>query len=277
MATFNIGTQTMNYLDIGKGSVVVFGHSYLWDSQMWAPQIEVLSQSFRCIVPDFWGHGLSDIAPATTRTLADYAADILTLVDSLEVEEFSLVGLSSGGMWATELVIQAPSRVQSLVLLDTFVGLEPEVVHTKYFDMMAKADEAKALTPEFIDFFASLQFSPAKTDLPLNYLSEFKQALAESDSEKAQSFAQVGRMVFGRRDTFELAEMFALPTLIMVGAQDRVRPVLESQLMHDGITGSEYFIIPDAGHISNLEQPALVTEKLASFLGRNILGSAKLM
>ncbi|PSW20134.1 2-succinyl-6-hydroxy-2,4-cyclohexadiene-1-carboxylate synthase [Photobacterium sanctipauli] len=273
MATHNVGTQTMHYLDIGEGPVVVLGHSYLWDSQMWAPQLESLSQSFRCIVPDFWAHGQSDNAPTTTRTLADYASDVLSLLDALNIEQFSLVGLSSGGMWATEVVIKAPSRVQSLVLLDSFVGLEPEVVHTKYFNMMEQADNAKALTPEFIDFFAELQFSQAESEEKQLQLANFKHVLANVDADKAAGIAQAGRMVFGRRDTFEMAEMFALPTLIMVGAQDKVRPVLESQLMHDGITGSEYFIIPNAGHISNLEQPWLVTEKLRDFLSRQLLAN----
>lgn len=268
MSTFTVEAQTMHYQDIGDGPVLVFGHSYLWDSKMWAPQVDVLSQSFRCIVPDFWGHGLSDSAPAATRNLADYARDVLALLDALNIDEFSLVGLSSGGMWATELVIQAPARVKTLVLMDTFVGLEPEVVHTKYFDMLAKVDQAKAFNADVIDFFAALQVSPLFADNAL--MAEFRANLLAADSEKAEALAQVGRMIFGRRDMFEEAEMFALPTLIMVGAEDRVRPVLESYLMNDGITGSEFVIIPNAGHISNLEQPEFVTQQLATFFNKHL-------
>lgn len=54
--------------------------------------------------------------------------------------------------------------------------------------------------------------------------------------------------------------------MIMVGAEDKPRTPLESQLMHDTVKGSSYFVIPKAGHISNLEQPELVTEKLEQFL-----------
>lgn len=43
----------MAYLDVGEGEVLLFGHSYLWDHQMWAPQVAALSQRYRCIVPDF--------------------------------------------------------------------------------------------------------------------------------------------------------------------------------------------------------------------------------
>lgn len=268
MKTFTLNGQTMHYQDIGEGPVLVFGHSYLWDSAMWAPQVEVLSQSYRCIVPDFWGHGGSSSAPEATRSLKDYANDVLCLLDHLEIDNVSLIGLSSGGMWATELVINAPARVTSLVLMDTFVGLEPEVVHTKYFAKLAEIEEQSALTLETIDFFDERQFATLEKDHPIR--ARFREQLLAADKEKSLALAKAGRMVFGRRDMFEEAEMFALPTLIMVGAQDKMRPVLESQLMHDGITGSEFVLIPNAGHISNLEQSDLVTEKLSVFFAKHL-------
>lgn len=267
MKTFTLNAQTMHYQDIGEGPVLVFGHSYLWDSTMWAPQVEVLSQSYRCIVPDFWGHGGSSVAPESTRTLSDYANDVLALLDHLDIDTFSLIGLSSGGMWATELVINAPARVKSLVLMDTFVGLEPEVVHTKYFAKMAEMEEHAALTTDIVEFFDERQFAAFDRNHPIRH--GFRENLRSATKDKAHALAKAGRMVFGRRDMFEDAEMFALPTLIMVGAQDAMRPVLESQLMHDGITGSEFVLIPNAGHISNLEQPEFVTEKLVVFLSKH--------
>ncbi|MGL5668106.1 MAG: alpha/beta fold hydrolase, partial [Shewanella sp.] len=50
----NIAGSQLSYLDIGSGPALLFGHSYLWDSAMWAPQIASLSQQYRCIVPDLW-------------------------------------------------------------------------------------------------------------------------------------------------------------------------------------------------------------------------------
>ncbi|MGR5142355.1 alpha/beta fold hydrolase [Photobacterium sp. DNB23_23_1] len=268
MKTFTLNDQTMHYQDIGSGPVLVFGHSYLWDSTMWAPQVEVLSQSYRCIVPDFWGHGRSSSAPEATRSLKDYANDVLCLLDHLEIDNVSLIGLSSGGMWATELVINAPARVKCLVLMDTFVGLEPEVVHTKYFAHLAEVEAQSALPIETVEFFEERQFAVLEKDNPVRV--HFREQLLSADKEQALALVKAGRMVFGRRDMFEDAEMFALPTLIMVGAQDKMRPVLESQLMHDGITGSEFVLIPNAGHISNLEQADFVTDRLSAFLAKHL-------
>ncbi|MCE1857639.1 alpha/beta fold hydrolase, partial [Enterobacter hormaechei] len=94
---------------------------------MWAPQIEALSKQYRVIAPDLWGHGNSEELPEQHSTLADLARDYLALMDQLGIEEFAIIGLSAGGMWGIELVDMAPDRVKALVLMDTFVGLEPEV------------------------------------------------------------------------------------------------------------------------------------------------------
>lgn len=69
MNNFTIENQNMAYLDEGQGPVLVFGHSYLWDSAMWQPQVEALKSKYRCIVPELWSHGQSDAAPSSMRTL----------------------------------------------------------------------------------------------------------------------------------------------------------------------------------------------------------------
>lgn len=268
MNKFAIDGCEMAYQDVGQGPVIVFGHSYLWDSQMWAPQVEALSQHYRCIVPELWAHGDSDFAPSSTRSLTDYAQQILALMDHLDIETFSLVGLSVGGMWGTELVSLVPQRVNALVLMDTFVGLEPEVTHKKYFAMLDTISQVQAVPAPIVDAVTPLFFANnVQQDNP-QLADQFVQSLMALKGDKAVEVARVGRMVFGRRDQIEDIEKFALPVLIAVGQEDKPRPVLESYLMHDCISGSELIQIPRAGHISNLEQPEFVTEMLKNFLDR---------
>lgn len=266
MGTFTIDNKTMHFVDKGEGPVLVFGHSYLWDNAMWAPQVEALSQHYRCIVPDFWAHGLSDAAPEKTRSLRDYADDILALMDHLKIETFSVIGLSVGGMWGAELVLKAPARVQSLVLMDTFIGYEPEVARDKYFGMLDTITELQFVPEPLLDVIPPMFFSRNVQETSPELFAKFRQRLTELTGQKAVDMAAMGRMVFGRRDTFDEVEKLTLPTLVMVGAEDGPRPPLESQLMHDAIDGSQYTVIPAAGHISNLEQPELVTARLTEFL-----------
>ncbi|MDO6542021.1 alpha/beta fold hydrolase [Photobacterium sanguinicancri] len=266
MKTFTINGSTMQYVDQGEGPVLLMGHSYLWDHAMWAPQIEALSQKYRCIVPDLWAHGGSDAAPVQTVTLQDYAQDLLALMDHLEIDTFSIIGLSVGGMWGTDLTALAPQRVTSLVLMDTFVGFEPEVTHAKYFGMLDAITAAQAVPEPILDVVVPMFFANnAETDSP-ELVAHFREHLSSLTGLRAVDVATIGRKVFGRRDAFDDLETFTVPTMIMVGAEDKPRTPLESQLMHDTVKGSSYFVIPKAGHISNLEQPELVTEKLEQFL-----------
>lgn len=268
MKKFAIEGREMAYQDIGSGPAIVFGHSYLWDSAMWAPQVAALSQDYRCIVPELWAHGQSDFAPQSTRCLKDYAKQIVALMDHLDIETFSIVGLSVGGMWGTEVVSLVPPRVQSLVLMDTFVGLEPEVTHAKYFGMLDTITQQQAIPEPMLEAITPLFFANNAEKNSPELVSDFKATLRNLSGQKAEEVARIGRMVFGRRDQIEDIEQFALPVLVAVGQEDKPRPVLESYLMHDCITGSELVQIPQAGHISNLEQAEFVTDMLRRFLGR---------
>jgi len=136
-----IAGRRMAYLDEGQGPVLLFGHSYLWDSAMWAPQIEALKGRYRCIVPELWGHGDSDVLPDGGCTLATLARDHLALLDALGIEVCVLVGLSIGGMWGVELARMAPDRIKGLVLMDSFVGLEPQITCERYLGMLAMIEQ----------------------------------------------------------------------------------------------------------------------------------------
>ena len=75
-----LDNKRLSYLDIGTGPVLLFGHSYLCDAKMWAPQIEHLSKQYRCVVPDLWGHGESDTLPESTHSLRDISQQMLQLM-----------------------------------------------------------------------------------------------------------------------------------------------------------------------------------------------------
>ena len=264
----DIAGSNLSYLDIGTGPVLLFGHSYLWDSNMWAPQIALLSRQYRCIVPELWGHGQSGNLPENCHSLLDIADHMLALMDTLQIAHFSLVGLSVGAMWGAELVLKAPSRVQALIMLDSFIGFEPEVTRAKYFGMLDMISQAGAIPAPLISAISPLFFANDASSQSPELVAKFEQYLASLTPETIPTIASLGRMIFGRRDTMDFAEQFTLPCLIMVGVEDKARSVLESYLMHDAIDGSELVHIPNAGHISTLEQADVINQHLSQFLAR---------
>ncbi|MCT8865376.1 alpha/beta fold hydrolase [Shewanella xiamenensis] len=264
----SIAGSQLSYLDLGTGPALLFGHSYLWDSAMWAPQIALLSKSYRCIVPDLWGHGQSGTVPENCHSLLDISEHMLALMDALELETFSLIGLSVGAMWGAELVLKAPARVKTLAMLDSFIGFEPEITRAKYFGMLDMIQTAGSIPPALINAISPLFFADnAKANNP-ELVQRFESDLAALTPERIPDIVKLGRIIFGRRDTLEFAEQFTLPCLIMVGVEDKARSVLESYLMSDAINGSQLVHIPNAGHISSLEQAEFVNQQLLAFLSQ---------
>lgn len=264
-----IADRKLSYLDVGSGPVLLFGHSYLWDSAMWAPQIATLSAQYRCIVPELWGHGQSDLLPNNCKTLLDIADQMLELMDALEITHFSVVGQSVGAMWGAELVLKAPTRVKTLVMLNSFIGFEPEVTRAKYDGMLDMITAAKAIPAPLISAISPLFFANDAANNTPELVTDFEQSLASITAEQIPTIVKLGRMIFGRRDTMEYAEQLTLPCLIMAGVEDKARSVLESYLMSDAIDGSQLVHVPAAGHISTLEQAEFINQHLADFLAKH--------
>ncbi|MHA2938443.1 alpha/beta fold hydrolase [Vibrio sp. RC27] len=270
MPVFVVNGKSMHYQDIGQGDVIVFGHDYLWDCEMWREQVAELSQSYRCIIPDFFGHGLSDPLPYSGFDLTDYAKHVLALLDSLDIKDFSLAGLSLGGMWSVELTMLVPQRVKSLVLLNTFVGFEPEVNCTKYNDWFHRMKQESQISDEVITPLLPLYFSTYALEQSEGYVAEFENKLKNATELQIHSWVDVGKVMYSRPERFEDIEKFALPVLIISGSEDRARPPLESYLMNDAITGSELKVLANTGHMSVLESSAEVTSHLNAFFAHNL-------
>lgn len=257
-----IAGRQMAYLDEGQGPVLLFGHSYLWDSAMWAPQIAALKGQYRCIVPELWGHGDSDRLPEGSCTLATLARDHLALLDALGVEECVLVGLSIGGMWGVELARMAPTRLKGVVLMDSFVGLEPQITCERYLGMLGMIGQLGAIPAPIVEQVAPLFFANQPN---LALIDGFKERLASWPGEKIAALVAVGRSFVTREDRIDWLEEIRVPALVMTGCEDKARPVLEGYLMAE-VLGCPFKEIPAAGHISTLENPAFVNQALTAFL-----------
>ena len=191
----------MTALDAGEGEVVVLGSSFLWDSEMWRPQIDALSPHYRVVVPHLWGHGGSGPMPPATKDLRDLARQNLALLDHLGIQRFAMVGLSVGGMWGAELALLAPEQVTALALLDTFLGAEPADSRARYFAVLDAVAATRSLPDAVLDAVVPLFFSPnvqaTAPDLP----ASFRARLKEWDRDRlVDAVVPLGRLIFGRRD-----------------------------------------------------------------------------
>jgi len=266
MPFVTIKNQQMFYEEQGEGFPLLFGHSYLWDAAMWTPQVTALATQYRCIVPELWGHGRSAPVPAVPYSVEDLAEDYWTLAQALELHRFAIVGLSVGGMWAAHLALRHPEAIAALVLMDTYIGPEPEASHARFFQMLAAVEKAGCIPPPIIAATVPFFFSPVTSETAPEQITRFKDHLAAIPPAQIPSIVALGRGIFGRNSIIEQLATLTMPTLVVVGADDRSRPPHEARDMAARIPNARYAEIAQAGHICVQEQPEQVNTVLLEFL-----------
>ncbi|WP_434596674.1 alpha/beta fold hydrolase [Pseudomonas sp. R4-83] len=271
MPFFTVDGQALHYTDQGAGPAVLLAGSYLWDHAMWAPQIAALAPHYRVIALDLWGHGESGRLPEGTSSLDDIARQAQALLDHLQIDRVTLVGLSVGGMWGVRLALSAPQRLNGLVLMDTYVGVEPEPTRQYYFSLFKQIEDSGEISEPLLDIVVPIFFRPGIDPQSALY-QDFRAKLAAYSSDRLRdSIVPMGRITFGRDDLLpRLGELNAATTMVLCGDQDKPRPPAEAREMAE-LIGCPCVLVPEAGHISNLENPQFVTDALLSFLNERNL------
>jgi len=259
--------NAMPFIEKGKGFPVLLGHSYLFDRDMWSPQIDVLAKQYRVIAPNLWGHGGASALPPTVRNLRDLARDNLQLMDSLGIDKFAVIGLSVGGMWGAELAVIAPERVSALVLMDTYLGSETPEERHKYFQMLEAVDVAGAIVSPLLGYIVAQFYSQYASEEDIGKLTQSLSSL--SAATLRESIVPVGKMIFGRPDRMAILDRITCPCHVATGESDLPRPLREGQEMAQRL-GCEFTAIPQAGHISNRENPGVVSDMLLNFLEKHL-------
>ncbi len=271
MPFMTINGRNLHYTDQGEGFPILFGHSFLWDERMWAPQLAALSQQYRCLVVDLWDHGQSDHLNADSYTMKQLADDYWQFTQNLGLEKFAIVGLSVGGMWGVQLTLDHPEAVSALVIMDTYVGAEPEVTQKKYLAMMADMVAKKGVSAELATVIAPLFFSPKTCANNPEIVQALKARLMAMPADNIPGIVTLGKMIFTRDCLLARLPEIKQPTLVGVGADDIPRPPSEAKDMADRLHNGKLAVIKNAGHIANLEQPDEVTKLLSSFLEMQVV------
>lgn len=248
------------YEDVGSGIPIVCIHGHPFNQSMWWPQVDALQSNYRVITFDLRGYGQS-LLNNNTVTFQDYALDILALMDELQIEAAVIMGLSMGGQIAQEVWYQSPTRVGALVLADTFASLDsPARKQDRYTTadrLLAQGMEQYAYEtlPKMV-CPATIQYQPEVAQHVLNMMVTTP-SIGAATALRARA---------ERRDyTFFLGDI-NVPTLITVGTEDAFTPISDAQFMHQRIPYSQLLVIENAGHMPNLEQPAVFNQALLNFL-----------
>lgn len=251
--------QRIFYEEVGSGPAIVLGHSLLCSGEMWTHQVPKLAESYRVVNIDYRGHGQSGTVERDF-TLSDLVDDTVAVLDELEIDTAIWAGLSTGGMVALRAALDLPERVRAILVADASAASEPYYPKLKYRALGLGA-RLVGLRP-FVPAVAPIMFGETTLREKRQIIDEWVPNFLSID---LPSILRGLEAVVTRDSLVKDLGKIKMPTLVMVGNEDRAQPVFRSQEIAEGIAGSRLEIIPRAGHLSALEQPERVTEVMLDF------------
>lgn len=216
--------------------------------RLYESQIAALSEDWNIVVAD---HARDD-------SLREIAARLL----SHAPERFSLAGLSMGGYVAMEVMRQAPERVDRLALLDTTARPDTAEARQDRERLIGLADAGR-LDEVFSKLWPRLVHPDRQSE------HDLREVVAGMLRETgAEAFIRQQRAIMARPDSRPLLPGIEIPTLVLVGEADAITPPEIAREMAEMIEWASLVIVPEAGHLSTLEQPERVTQALRMWLER---------
>ena len=236
----------------GDALPIVFLHGVGSDKSVWAPQLAHFGADRRAVAFDYPGYGESDPAPPGT-TRDDFAVAILAAMDGLGIDRAHVCGLSLGGVIAIAAHHRAPARCASLILADSF-AVHPD--GQAIYDRSVAASEsmgelAAARTPALL--------APGASE---GLHQEVRETMTRIDPEAFR----IGAEAVWLADQRDHAAAIAVPTLVLVGAEDQITPPLLSQELADLVPGAQLHTLAGAGHLANIERPADFNRLVGEFI-----------
>jgi 3-oxoadipate enol-lactonase len=252
--------DALAHADVGRGLPAMLLHAFPLDRTMWEPQIAALFGECRCIAPDLRGFG--DSPQSGPYTVDRYADDVAALLDALQIELAVVVGLSMGGYVALALWRRHRKRIRALVLSDTRASADTPEGAQKRLDLIdvARTQGVDAV----IDKQLPGLIGKSTREKQPHLIERIRSIMARSTVEGIVGGLDAMRT---RPDSTPLLAGIDVPTLIIVGDEDAVTPPKDARALHEAIPNSRLEVIPEAGHLSNLERPAAFNTALSDFVG----------
>ncbi|MEM6159327.1 alpha/beta fold hydrolase [Erwinia sp. P6884] len=253
-----------HYREQGEGPTLFFAHGLFVDGEIFNDQINVLSQSFRCIVMDMPGHGQSGFNP-DGWTLDDISRDFALMIQELSLREVTFIGQSQGGMVGLRLAASFPDLLSGLILIGTSARAEyPEREDSwqRRRDIMLNGSR-----PELDTMFTAIQreiYGEEGLRRHASFITHERNlmmTLPRSGLALAMDAA-----VFNRDDIRALLPSIRIPALVICGDADRATPVGLSREIADVIPDTKLIVLTGAGHHPVVDAAQQVTRAIGDFL-----------
>jgi len=249
------------YERVGSGPALVLLHGYVGDgSTTWRRQLDGLSDEFTVVAWDAPGAGHST-EPPEEFGLDEYADCLAGFLEKLGLDTACVAGLSFGGILALALQRRHSAMSSALILASAYAGwagsLPPDVVEQRLRQALTLADGA----PEA--FVAALLPTMFSKTMPRETVDSFRASMLACHPDGFRAMAHASA-----EDVRDVLPHVDVPTLLVYGERDERAPLAVAQALHAAIAGSQLVVLPDAGHVCNLEAPDEFNAAIRDFLHR---------
>lgn len=241
-----------------SGETVLFANGVLADTTSWMAQLQAFTKEYSVVLFDFRGQGRSD-KPDEPYSMEGHAADAVSLLEALGIQRVHWVGASYGGEIGMLVALRYPEKIASLTVAGSVSHVEPPLKRT--IDRWIAA--AQTENPEHF-------FHETVTDI---FSERFRTAHPEFLEIVRRSYAALDyRAVVRLLEAFQQLNItpqlhkITAPTLVLCGADDTLKPVPYSQIIHRAIAHSKFVVIPECGHALMVERPEEFNNHVLDFL-----------
>ncbi len=243
------------------GELLILNNGVFMNTTSWLFQLPELARRYRVLAYDMRGQGQSE-HPEGEYSLELHAEDLVSLMDALGIEKAHLVGTSYGGELNLVMGIRYPERCHTLVI----------IASVSHSDALAVAMiERWRLAGKLGDgpLFFRLIYADVYSE---NFLTGRPELIPMAEQRYAQlDLPAAVRLIesFQRFNvTADLPKILA-PTCIVAAELDLLKPRRYGEIIHRAIPGSEFHLIPNAGHVVVLEKAAEVNTIILGFLAKH--------
>lgn len=239
------------------GRPLLLGGSLGTTHRMWDLQVNRLATGLDTIAFDHRGHGESP-APDGPYSIASLGGDVLALMDRLRLDRAAYCGLSLGGMVGQWLAINAPDRIDRLVLISTAAHLPPARAWHDRADTVRDAGTVGAVA----DAVVGRWFTPAFAEHHPGVVATYRAMIAGTPPEGYASCCEA----IADYDVRPGLASLSVPTLVMAGAQDPAAPPELGRVIAEAVPGARFELLDPAAHLASVERADDVTRLIADHL-----------
>jgi pimeloyl-ACP methyl ester carboxylesterase len=245
-----------------NNKAIVFIHGFPYDHTMWDKQINELKSNYFCVTYDIRGLGQSPIGDGQ-YTMESFVDDLEIIINELKLDKPVLCGLSMGGYISLRAVERNESNYSGLILCDTRSASDTDDGKIKRAENIKKINTlgVKHFISEFVPHCFSVKSITDSNE-------EYANVLNKSLNSNAIGVKGCLLAMSGRTDTTSYLSRIKIPTLLLCGEDDRLTPPDTMELMAEQIPNSHFEIVPDAGHMSPIENGSFVNNRIKRFLAR---------